>query len=515
MNLLLLMLAIPLATACVLATDPRRPRARNLAILIGAGLLFWTVINVREAVLRGETIRFVASEFLPGAAIEFVAEPMGMVYALVASSLWIIAAIYSAGYLPANDERHQSRFAACFAASIGAAMAIATSANLMTLFVAYEVLSLSTYPLVAHHGDADSKRSARIYLGVLMGASVLLFLPALLWVHGVAGTGEFVQGGVLRASTLGGAHPRTLLLTLLYAAFALGSAKAALMPLHRWLPAAMVAPAPVSALLHAVAVVKAGVFVILKVSAGTFGLALLHETGASRPIAWLAGATIILASATALAQNNLKRRLAYSTISQLGYIVLAAALAHPLAFAAGLLHIAAHAYSKITLFFAAGAIHTSTHKHDIDELDGLGRKMPWTFAAFAVGAAAMIGLPLTAAFHSKWLLLSGAQASGEPWVLPLLVLSTVLNAAYFVPIVLRAFLAPTSSTHHHSHQGPSTHHGADTAHESDHEGSYEAESSETPTPMLLALIFTAATSVYLFFDPSPYLDLVTAMARSL
>ncbi|MEO8409612.1 MAG: proton-conducting transporter membrane subunit, partial [Propionivibrio sp.] len=403
----------------------------------------------------------------------------GMLFALVASGLWIVNSIYSIGYMRGNRERHQTRFYVCFALAIGTAIAIAFAANLLTLFLFYEVLTLITYLLVAHAGTPKARQGARTYLGVLMGTSVLFFLPAIIYTWHVAGTTDFRPGGILPPDLA----PATVMLLL--ALYMFGIAKAALMPFHRWLPAAMVAPTPVSALLHAVAVVKAGVFSVVKVIVYVFGLDML--AGATGWLIAVSAFSILAASIVALNADNLKRRLAYSTISQLSYIVLSAAVLAPLSLVGATLHIAAHAVGKITLFFAAGAIYTAAHKTEVSQLDGIGRRMPWTMAAFGIATLSMIGLPPAAGFVSKWYMLAGAFAEARWAVVAVLLLSTLLNAGYFLPIVHRAFFKPLSA------EAQAHPHG------------------EAPLLMVIALTCTAAATLALFFFP----DVPLALARSL
>jgi multicomponent Na+:H+ antiporter subunit D len=376
----------------------------------------------------------------------------------------------------ANQESHQTRFYVCFAIAIASTMGVALAGNLLTLFIFYEAISLSTYPLVTHKGTSDAIQAGRVYLGILLGTSISFFLLAILWTWDSTGTLDFRVGGILAGHEHG---PQLGILLFLYM---FGIGKAALMPVHRWLPAAMVAPTPVSALLHAVAVVKGGVFAVVKVIVYIFGLELLNaEAGSTHWLLYVAGFTLIVASVTALRQDNLKRRLAYSTISQLSYVVLGAALFAPLAVMGAALHIAAHAFGKITLFFAAGSIYTATHKTEISQLNGIGRRMPWTMGAFAVGSLSMIGLPLAAGFISKWYLLQGAFQTGRWLALGIIVLSTLLNAAYFVPIVYAAFFKPEDNR--------SQNHG------------------EAPWPVVVALVATAVLTVLLFLFPGTALRL--------
>ena len=367
--------------------------------------------------------------------LAFHVEPLGILYACVASGLWLITTIYAIGYMNANKEKHLARFYMCFCIAMMAVMGIAYAANLLTLFIFYEVLTLSTYPLVAHKGTDTAKTGARVYLGILMSTSIGFLLIAILWTWHITGILDFTPGGILENNISGN------LLMLLFALYAFGIGKAALMPFHRWLPSAMVAPTPVSALLHAVAVVKAGVFCVLKVTVYVFGVDFLYDTGANSPIIWIATATMLLASLVALQQDNLKARLAYSTVSQLAYIVLGAALATSASIMGSSLHLATHAVGKITLFFCAGAIYTATKKTLVSELNGLGRIMPFTFTAYTIAAISIIGLPPFVGSWSKWFLIDGAINADRLIIAVAFLLSTLLNIVYLIPIALNAFLA--------------------------------------------------------------------------
>ena len=330
-------------------------------------------------------------------------------------------------------EANQTRFFLCFAVSIAAAIGIAFAGNLLTLFVFYEMLTLATYPLVTHKGNEDARRGGRLYLGILMCTSIGLLLFAVLWTYQLSGTLDFQAGGILQ----GNVSPTVavILLTL----FAFGTGKAALMPFHRWLPAAMVAPTPVSALLHAVAVVKAGVFTVLKVVIYIFGIDLIKETGAGTIILWVATFTLVVASLVALTKDNLKARLAYSTIGQLSYVIVGAMLANAAGIIGAAMQIAMHAMGKITLFFCAGAIYVAAHKTEISDMRGLGYKMPFTFGAFLVGAISIIGLPPLAGSWAKWHLMLGSIDASQWIVVAALLLRSMLNIAYLVPVAARAF----------------------------------------------------------------------------
>ncbi len=472
-GLLLASLLIPASAAVLIVLAGRRPNLRESVTLSGAVLLFINVFMIYLSSAADRQITLALFEPLPGIQIALATEAAGILFALIASFLWILTSIYAIGYMRSNGESNQTRFYACFAIAIAATMGIAFSDNLFTLFLFYEVLSLSTWPLVTHSQTDQARRAGRIYLGILLGASFALFLPAIVWTWSLAGHVDFTPGGVFVEPL-----PAVVIVTLLLM-FLFGVAKAALMPLHAWLPAAMVAPTPVSALLHAVAVVKAGVFALVKIIVYIFGQRVLLDTGVIEYFVYIAGFTIVLASLVALHQDNLKKRLAYSTISQLSYVVIAALLITPVSVIGAAIHIAAHAFGKITLFFAAGAIYTAHHKTEVSQLDGIGRQMPWTMTAFAVASLSMIGIPPTAGFLSKWYILNGAFTMNSNFVISVIVISTLLNASYFLPIVYSAFFKSGDDNAYH----------------------------EAPASMVAPLFLTALACLALFFMPGALLDL--------
>ncbi len=396
-------------------------------------LTFACVLTVLSNVGSGTTIPISLFEVFPGVDIAFNVEPLGLLFAIVASGLWILTHVYGVGYMRANDENHHARFFACFAVAIASVMGIAFSSNMFTLFLFYEILTISTYPLVAHKGTPEAIRGARTYLSILIGTSIALQLTAIIWTFTLAGTLDFKIGGILRGNVEG------FMVPLLLGLYAFGIGKAALMPFHRWLPAAMVAPTPVSALLHAVAVVKAGVFTMLKVGIYIFGIDFLADTGASEWLMWLAAYSILAASVVALTKDNLKSRLAYSTVSQLSYITLGMALATQMGAIGGGMHIAMHAMGKITLFMCAGSIYVAYHKTEISQMTGLGRIMPITFFSFLIGALSIIGLPPLGGSWSKWLLVVGSADAGHQIMIAVLMISSLLNVAYLLPVVARGF----------------------------------------------------------------------------
>jgi multicomponent Na+:H+ antiporter subunit D len=483
---LLLTLLVPFAAAGLIVMSDPRPNQREGVTLAAAVILFALVASLIPEVRAGARPELTLIELVPGLALRLEIEPLGMTFAAVASLLWIVNSLYSIGYMRGNREKHQTRFYCCFAIALGATMGIAFAGNLLTLFVFYEVLTLCTYPLVVHKGDEAAKRGGRVYLGILLGTSIGFQLVAIIWTWALTGTLDFTAGGILSGKAEGP------LVGVLLALYMFGIGKAALMPFHRWLPSAMVAPTPVSALLHAVAVVKAGVFSVVKVMVYVFGLDLLVAEPSTRWLLYAAGATILIASVVALRQDNLKARLAYSTVSQLSYVILAAAILAPISMVGAVLHIAAHAFGKITLFFAAGSIYTAAHKTEVSQLDGIGRRMPWTMGAFAVGSLSMVGVPPTAGFLSKWYMLSGALDTGQMVAVGVIIASTLLNAAYFLPIVYAAFFrreapAEAAAGVHHDH-------------------------GEAPRSMVIALTLTAIGTVALFFLPHLALDLAGQVA---
>lgn len=434
----LLAVLISLLAALLIVIFRRRPNVRESCTLIAAVSKFAIVFSLLADVIGGHYPHITLFEIVPGVAFALAVDPLGLSFALSASLLWIVTSIYSIGYMRTLAESHQTRYYASFAMCLSSTIGLAFAANLLTFLIFYEVLTIATYPLVVHKGSAEALAAGRKYLTYLLSAGGALLL-AVAWTHSLAPSLDFKAGGML--STASAQTP----LLLLFFLFVVGvGVKAGLMPLHGWLPSAMVAPTPVSALLHAVAVVKAGVFGLARVIGFVFGGDLLREMGAAQILAVLAGLTIILASLLAMAQNNLKRRLAYSTVGHLSYIVLGLALVTPEAWRGALFHIVTHAAMKITLFFCAGAIYAKTHLENIDELDGIGRQMPITMGAFGLASLGLAGVPPLGGFVSKWFLAQGTLAAGQPWLLAILLLSGLLNAAYLFPIVVRAFFIPSA-----------------------------------------------------------------------
>lgn len=443
---------------------------------------FALVLYLYNALGHGPIEQLILFEPFAGVTIALQAEPLGMLFAMMASFLWIVTSIYSYGYMRGHGEKNLGRFNLFFAVAISSAMGVALAANGFTLFVFYEVLTLSTFPLVTHAGTEKARRAGRIYLFILLGTSVGLLLFALIWTWMLTGTLDFQAGGVFTSDI----SQTTLNFLLILYIFGIG--KAALMPFHRWLPTAMVAPTPVSALLHAVAVVKAGVFAILKVCTYIFGIELLQELEVHRFLAYIAAFTIVATAIIALRKDNLKARLAYSTIGQLSYIVLGALVANTSGIIGGGLHMLMHGFGKITLFFGAGAILVATHKTEISQMRGIGRRMPVTMTTFFIGCIAIIGAPPTGGMWSKWNLLVGAADSTQWVLLAALIIGSLLSAAYLLPIAVRAFYLPADSE--------------------------QTTIKEAPKTILIAMIISSAGCVVLFFAPDFAFDLMEMIAFS-
>ena len=476
----LLAVLVPLFVIPVLISSSDKPNVRESWIFIAGTLTLIFVLSMLPVILQGKQIALTLFEFVPGASIAFRIDGLGMLFAIVASSLYIVTSVYSIGYMRGLDEHGQTRFVSFFALAISATIGAAFSSNLLTLYLFYEILSLATYPLVTHHQDETSKVSGRRYLTFILGTSIGLVLPAMIYCYHVTGTLEFSTAGIFAGQL---SKPAATVLLLM---FIFGFAKAGIMPFHSWLPAAMVAPTPVSALLHAVAVVKVGVFSIVRVMTGIFGIDLLAHFNLGVVVMSIASVTILVASCIALSQDELKRRLAYSTISQLSYIVFGVALLSPQGLLGGVIHIVMHAFGKITLFFCAGAIYVATGKKYISQMSGLGKKMPFTFAAFFIGALGVIGLPPSGGFYSKWNLILGTLEAQQTIFMLVLLLSSFLNAFYFLPIVYKGFLGKSE----------------------EEDDNPKVKIQEANLCLLIPLIITAIISIVLFFYPTVFVNLI-------
>ncbi len=467
---------VSLLATVLIGLSGRYPNVRETWTISAALVKFGLVVSMLPAVMKGGVIQYNAVSVLPGLNIAFRVDSLGIILALTASFLWIITSLYAIGYMRSLEEHAQTRFYMCFAVALSATMGAAFSANVFTLFIFYEIITVSTYALVAHDETPEAVSGARRYLTYLLGTSIIFFLPAMVLTYIYAGTLDFHSQGILA-----GKAPAVMVAIILLL-YIVGIAKAGMMPFHLWLPSAMVAPTPVSALLHAVAVVKVGVFSVVRIVLYVFGVDLLAGVGLGVYLAYFACLTIIVASIMALRQDNLKLRLAYSTVSQLSYVVLAVALLTPSGITSSIMHITIHAFGKITLFFVAGAIYVATHKKYISQLNGIGRQMPFTMSGFTVGALSMIAVPPVGGFVSKWYLAMGAVEAHMLPVLIVIAASTLLNAAYFLPIVYAAFFKEPLPGESPGFQ-------------------------EAPALVVAPLMLTAAGALALFFWPALLLDL--------
>lgn len=471
-------IAIPLLAAVLIPIVGRNENIREGVTIAAAVAMLGSVLAMLPAVLSGGRITISLLPMVPGGDLALRVDAFGMVFALTAAVLWLLNSFYAIGYMRSLKEHAQTRFFFCFAVAIAAAVGIAFSENLLTLFVFYEILTIITYPLVVHVETPAAMKAGRKYLAYLLVGGIFL-LAAVILTYILTGTTVFVPGGFLAGSG------SALILQVLFLLFMVGFVKAAWMPLHGWLPAAMVAPTPVSAFLHAVAVVTAGVFGIVRIAGWVYGMDLMASLGLGIFLAAIASFTIVTASLFALTEDNLKRRLAYSTVSQLSYILLGVSMLSIAGMTAAMAHIPIHAFLKITLFFVAGAVIVSAGKECISEMKGIGRKMPVTALMFSAAALGICGLPPLAGIISKIYLALGAFEGGMPILLLVIIASTVLNAAYFLPIIHTMLL-----------QRPDDERSLDSV-------------TEPPLVMLIPIVLTVAVSVWIFLSPSmPFMDLV-------
>ncbi len=481
-----LAIMVSLIAAClILLTGERSRNLRELWTILASVSKFIIVASMIPSVLEGKVLEYTVISIAPGLLLQFRVDSLGIFFAITASFLWIITSFYSIGYMRALNEHAQTRYFMCFAVALSATMGVAFSANMFTTFLFYEMITLCTFPLVGHKETTEAIKGARRYLTYLLGTSIGFQLFAIFLTYNAAGTLDFSNQGILAG--VRGPGVSDAFLIVIFILFMAGITKAAMMPLHSWLPAAMVAPTPVSALLHAVAVVKTGVFVVVKVVLNIFGVELLSQLGLGTALAYFASFTIIVASIIALRQDNLKARLAYSTVSQLSYVILGVALLSPSGITGSIMHIVLHAFGKITLFFTAGAIYVASHKTNISELDGIGKQMPFTMGAFTLAVLSMIGIPPLGGFISKWYLVMGSLEAELIPIIIVLAASTILNACYFLPIVYAAFFKEAKS----EIRNPKS----------------EFKIHEAPAFMVVSLVLTAIGALVLFFSPSVFLDL--------
>ncbi len=428
-------LICPAIVALLILFSGKRPNLRESWTLLGSAALCYIVLSMTPIVLEHGPIQFSWFDLFPNVEFAFKVDALGLIFATTSSCLWILVSVYSIGYMRSLKEHAQTRYYFSFALALAGAVGVALAANLVTMFIFYEILTISTYPLVAHEESPQALSAGHKYLAYLLTGGVF-FLIGILMTYSLVGTTDFSYQGILKPALN---STSTITLQIVFFCFLLGFAKAAWMPVHAWLPSAMVAPTPVSALLHAVAVVKAGVFGIIRVVCHIYGIDLMHTLGLGMSLAAVAAFTIIVANIFAIGQNNLKRMLAYSTINQLSFIILGVALLSPMAVTGAMLHIPFHGFMKITLFLCAGAIAAITGKKTISELAGIGRVLPITLGAFLIGAFGMCGAPPLAGFISKWHIGLGAVESGALFFLLIILVGSLLDVVYFFPVIRTAF----------------------------------------------------------------------------
>jgi multicomponent Na+:H+ antiporter subunit D len=435
---------VPALASLTILFSGKRPNLRESWTLLGSTILFITVMSMIPAVLKDGRIRVTLFDLFPGIGFTLGVDALGLIFAVTSSCLWILVSIYSIGYMRTLKEHAQTRFYVCFAVALSSTIGMALAANLVTMFIFYEILTLSTYSLVAHEESPEALSAGHKYLAYLLGGG-LFFLMAVLTTYFLVGKTDFDPRGILTPALAGTSH---LTLQILFFFFLVGFAKAAWMPVHSWLPSAMVAPAPVSALLHAVAVVKAGVFGIIRIACHIYGIDLMQTLGLGMALAAVAAVTIIVANLYAIGQTDLKRMLAYSTINQLSFIILGVALLSPMSITGAMLHIPFHGFMKITLFLCAGTVAAVCGIKTIADMAGIGRVMPVTMGAFTIGALGMCGIPPLAGFISKWHIALGAVESDHLFFLLIIFAGSLLDVVFFFPVIRSAFFGriPASET---------------------------------------------------------------------
>ena len=431
----LIAIALPLvACILILLTGEKRQNLREFWSIAAAGGAFALVVSMAGSVKKGTEYAFTLFQATDTISFTVKTDAAGMVFACVSSFLYLVVIFYAIGYMRGHHEKNQTGFYAFFAMCICSALGIAFAANLVTFFIFFELLTMATWPLVFHARNQEAQYSGRKYLMYTLIPGQFC-LAGIVIVYAISGTTDFVPGGFLDSS-MGGPVFMTVLFLLLVAA---GAIKAGVMPFHGWLPAAMVAPTPVSALLHAVAVVKAGAFCVVRVVGYVFGPIYLSEIPANQILGGFAVFTIICSSLIAIKQDNLKKRLAYSTVGQLSYIVLGVCLTTPMGMKGSLFHIVAHALMKITLFMCAGAIIVTAHKDNISDMKGIGKAMPVTMLCYTIASLGIVGLPCVVGFISKSNLIMGSLETGRPFFAVVLLISSMLGLIYLLQVSYQAF----------------------------------------------------------------------------
>lgn len=473
------------AAAIILSFGEKmKPGCREAVTLSAAFIKALCVFSMVPFVLDGNDFSLTLFRLADGIDFALKVDGPGIVFGCVSSFLWIVTSVYSIGYVRGHGEKNQTGYFAAFAMCMCGTLGICFSANLLTFFVFYEILTVATYPLVVHYRDEKGKAAGRKYLLYTLGSGQLFFAGMII-LYFMCGTLDFAPGGFIGKSV-----PTAMIVPLFFLLILGGAVKAGVIPLHSWLPGAMVAPTPVSALLHAVAVVKAGAFCMLRIVFYTFGPELCKEAGIDDILCWAAVATILCASLIAIQKDNLKARLAYSTVGQLSYIVLGAGIMTPQSVTGAIYHIVAHAFMKITLFMCAGAIFVTAHKSEVSQMRGLGRRMPLTAAAFTVASFGIAGLPFMAGFVSKMSILQGAAQAGKPLYAAVLIASALLSLTYLIPVTYIAFTGKNINPDFSVYDGKSL-------------------TGEADIKMLAPLVLTAVFSVILGIMPDFGVKLLT------
>lgn len=455
----------------IVAIGSKKKNLRDLINTFASVLTFIFNALIVKELTSGNKLDLKLLRLAKNVDLYFMCDPFGAVFASLSSFLWIFVSIYSIGYMRALKEHNETRFYFAFAVAIGSAQGVAYSGNLLTMYMFYEMLTFATYPLVSHHETEEAIRAGRKYLAYLLtGATFVLF--GVVMTHILHGKTDFVPGGFFSPTV------NSILFVLIFLCFFLGfGTKAAIMPLHEWLPSAMVAPAPVSALLHAVAVVKAGVFCVVRTILFIFGPDMLKMEGLWMLSALIVTFTIILANILAIYEDNLKRRLAFSTVNNLSIIILGALIFTPTSIKGAILHMVYHGFMKITLFMCAGAIYVGTKREMVNELDGIGKIMPSTMISFTICALGLIGIPPVCGFLSKWYLCLGAIEKKSIIFLVVFLLSALLDAIYFAPIIFKGFFKNSKG---------------------------RSKKARLPFTVVFPLVFTALASIFLFLFPNSF-----------
>jgi len=445
--LLLIPVFLPIAGGALTPVFRFDKTARTIyisAVTLMTSAIMWFLILNRPS----DAFAFV--KFTDNLQISFHIDGLSVVYSALIATLWPFAAFYSFEYI--SETKRSTSFFAFYTMTYGITLGIALAENLLTLYFFYEMLTLVTLPLVIYNLSKQANRAGRKYLYYSLGGASVAFI-GLVFIILYGTTNDFVLGGVLDPEEIG--NKTNLLLAVYVASFCGFGVKAAVFPFHGWLPDASVAPTPVTALLHAVAVVKSGVFAIMRITYYSFGTAFLYGTWAQHTVLCIAIFTVVFGSSMAVKQPHLKRRLAYSTVANLSYILIGVLLMTPSGLAAGLLHMVFHSVMKISAFFCIGAIMVRSGKNYVYEINGLGKKMPIICACIGVSALALSGIPPFAGFMSKWYLALAALEPGNPFsiaAVAALLISALLTMMYMFPIFMRTMF-PRSDNNHDSLEG--------------------------------------------------------------